>query len=91
MQKKTGYRIPGTRIRPEYSRIYWVVLALYPTRIRICTIRVLPVSVPNIKILKYVSKKHVFFALSVSSTRRAWPVLTPTHSLVFRNKQKLYL
>jgi hypothetical protein len=49
MQKKTGTRIPGTRIRPEYPGIYRVVLALYPTRIRSYTIRVLPVSVLNKK------------------------------------------
>jgi hypothetical protein len=44
-KKKTGTRISGTRIRPEYSGIYRVVLALYPSRIRSYTIRVLPVSV----------------------------------------------
>jgi hypothetical protein len=35
---------------PEYPGIYRVVLAPYLTQIRSCTIRVLPVSVPNIKI-----------------------------------------
>jgi hypothetical protein len=29
-----GTRIPGTRIRPEYLGIYWVVLVPYPTRIQ---------------------------------------------------------
>jgi hypothetical protein len=56
-KEKTGTRIPGSRIRPEYPGIYRVVLAPYPTRIRSCTIRVLLVSVPNIKILVSVSEK----------------------------------
>jgi hypothetical protein len=70
--EKTGTRIPGTRIRPEYPSIYRVVLAPYPTRIRSFSIRVLPVSVPNIKIPESVSEKQVF-ALSVSGTRRVYP------------------
>jgi hypothetical protein len=59
MQKKekTGTRFPDTRIRPEYPGIYRVVLVLYPTRIRSYSIRVLPVSVPNIKIHESVSEK----------------------------------
>jgi hypothetical protein len=56
-KKKTGTRIPGTRIRPEYPGIYRVVFAPYLTRIRSCIIRVLLVSVPNIKIHESVSKK----------------------------------
>jgi hypothetical protein len=64
-KKKTGTRIPGSRIRPEYSVIYRVVLVPYPTRIRSYSIRVLPVSVPNIKITESVSEKRVF-ALSLS-------------------------
>jgi hypothetical protein len=67
-----GTRIPGTRIRPEYPGIYRVVLAPYPTRIRSCSIRVLPVYVPNIKIPESVSKKRVF-VLFVSGTRRVYP------------------
>jgi hypothetical protein len=55
--EKTGTRIPGTHIRPEYSGVYRVVLAPYPTRIRSFNIRVLPVSVPNIKIPEFVSEK----------------------------------
>jgi hypothetical protein len=34
-----------------------VVLAPYPTRIRSCSIRVLPVSAPNIKIPEFVTEK----------------------------------
>jgi hypothetical protein len=67
-----GTRIPVTRIRPEYLGIYRVVLAPYPTRIRSCTIRVLTVSVPNIKILNLYPKKWVF-ALFVSGTRWVYP------------------
>jgi hypothetical protein len=52
-----GTRILGTRIRPEYPGIYRVVLIPYPTRIRSYSIRVLPVSVPNIKIPESVSEK----------------------------------
>jgi hypothetical protein len=55
--EKTGTRIPGTRIRPEYPGIYRVVIAPYPIRIRSFSIRVLPVSVPNIKIPESVSEK----------------------------------
>jgi hypothetical protein len=74
MQKKekTGTRIPGTRIRPEYPGIYRVVLAPYPTRIRRCTIRVLSISVPNIKILVSVSEKW-----SRISTRIWYPFQVP--------------
>jgi hypothetical protein len=67
-----GTRIPGTRIRPEYLGIFWVVLAPYPTRIRSYSIRVLPVSVPNIKLPEPVSEKQVL-ALPVSGTRRVYP------------------
>lgn len=47
-KKKMGTQNPGTRTRPKYPGIYRVVLALYP--IRTCTIRVLPICVPGIKI-----------------------------------------
>jgi hypothetical protein len=67
-KKKTGTRIPGTHIRHEYPGIYQVVLVPYPTRIRSCTIRVLPVSVPNIKIPVSVSEKW-----SRISTRIRYP------------------
>jgi hypothetical protein len=68
-----GTQILGTRIRPEYPSIYQVVLDPYSTRIRSCSfLRVLPVSIPNIKILEFVSKKRVF-ALSVSGTRWVYP------------------
>jgi hypothetical protein len=51
MQKRENcYPNSGTRIRPEYPGIYRVVLASYPTLIRSYSIRVLPVSVPNIKL-----------------------------------------
>jgi hypothetical protein len=66
-----GTRIPGTRIRPEYLGIFRVVLTPYLTRIRSYSIRVLPVSVPNIKLPKSVSKKRVL-ALLVSGTRRVY-------------------
>jgi hypothetical protein len=56
-KRKNGFQIPGTRIRPEYTSIYRVVLVPYPTRIRSYSIRVLPVSVPNIKIIESVSEK----------------------------------
>jgi hypothetical protein len=56
-KRKTSTRIPGTRIRPEYSSIYRVVLAPYSTRIRSYSIRVLPISVPNIKLPESVSEK----------------------------------
>jgi hypothetical protein len=49
MQKKTG--------TPEYLGIYRVVLVPYPTRIRSYSIRILPVSVSNIKIPESVSEK----------------------------------
>jgi hypothetical protein len=62
--EKTGTRIPGTRIRPKYSGIYRVVLTPYPTQIRSFNIRVLPVSIPNIKIPE---------SVSVSGTRRVYP------------------
>jgi hypothetical protein len=42
---------------PEYPGIYRVVLVPYPTRIRSYSIRVLPVSVPNIKIPGFISEK----------------------------------
>jgi hypothetical protein len=74
-----GTRIPGTRIRPEYPGIFRVVLAPYLTRIRSYSIRVLPVSVLNIKLPESVSEKRVL-ALPVSSTRRVYPTrftLTP--------------
>jgi hypothetical protein len=58
-------RIPGTRIRLEYPGIFRVVLAPYPTRIQSYSIRVLPVSVPNIKLPESVSEKRVL-ALPVS-------------------------
>jgi hypothetical protein len=67
-----GTRIPDTRIRPEYSGIYRVVLAPYLTQIRSCTIRVLLVSVPNIKILVLVSEKW-----SRISTRIGYPFRVP--------------
>jgi hypothetical protein len=67
-----GTRIPGTRIRPEYPGIFRVVLAPYPTRIRSYSIRVLPLSVPNIKLPKSVSEKRVL-TLLVSGTRRVYP------------------
>jgi hypothetical protein len=76
-KKKTGTRIPGTRIWPEYPGIYRVVLAPYPTRIRTCTIRVLPVSVPNIKntrIRKIVPNQYPY-PVPVSGTL---PVFTPS-------------
>jgi hypothetical protein len=73
MQKeKTGTRILGTRIRPEYPGIYRVILAPYPIRIRSYTIRVLPVSVPNIKIPVSVSEKW-----SRISTRIRYPFRVP--------------
>jgi hypothetical protein len=75
-KKKTGTRILGTRIRPEYPGIYRVVLAPYPTRIQSCTIRVLPVSVPNIKntrIRKMVPYQYPY-PVPVSGTL---PVFTP--------------
>jgi hypothetical protein len=50
MQKKTGTQNSGTHIRPEYPSIYRVVLTSYTTRIRNCTIWVLLVSIPDIKI-----------------------------------------
>jgi hypothetical protein len=67
-----GTQIPGTRIRPEYPGIFWVVLAPYPTRIRSYSIRVLPVFVPNIKLPESVSEKRVL-ALPVFGTRRVYP------------------
>jgi hypothetical protein len=75
-----GTRIPGTRIRPEYPGIYRVVLAPYPTRIRSHTIRVLPVSVPNLKntrirIRKMVPNQYPY-PVPVSGTL---PVFTPIH------------
>jgi hypothetical protein len=80
MQKKKK-RVP--EFRPEYSGIYRVVLALYPTRIWSCTIRVLPVSVPNIKIS--VSVKKRVFALSVSGTQRVYPTrFHPYHRPLMR-------
>jgi hypothetical protein len=66
-----GTRIPGTRIRPEYPGIFRVVLAPYPTQIRSYSIRVLPVSVLNIKLSESVSEKRVL-ALPVSGTRRVY-------------------
>jgi hypothetical protein len=51
-----GTWIPGTRIRPEYPGIYRVVFVPYPTRIRSYSIRVLSVSVLNIKIPESVSE-----------------------------------
>jgi hypothetical protein len=45
MQKKKN-----PRIRPEYPGIYRVVLVPYLIRVRICTIRLLTVSILNIKI-----------------------------------------
>jgi hypothetical protein len=60
-----GTRIPGTRIRPEYPGIYRVVLAPYPTRIRRYSIRVLLVSVPNIKILLFVSEKTGIYTIRI--------------------------
>jgi hypothetical protein len=63
-------RVP--EFRPNYLGIYRVVLAPYPTRIQSFSIRVLPVSVPNIKIPESVSEKRVF-VLSVSGTRRVYP------------------
>jgi hypothetical protein len=47
----------GTRIQPEYPGIYREVIVPYPTRIRSYSIRVLSVSVPNIKIPESVSEK----------------------------------
>jgi hypothetical protein len=70
-----GTQIPGIRIRPEYPGIFQVVLAPYPTRIRSYSIWVLPVSIPNIKLLESVSEKRVL-ALLVSGTRPVSP-LTP--------------
>jgi hypothetical protein len=58
----------GTRI----LGIFRVVLAPYPTRIRSYSIRVLPVSVPNIKLPEPVSEKWVL-ALPVSGTRQVYP------------------
>jgi hypothetical protein len=71
-KKKKGTRIPGTRIRPEYPGIYRVVLAPYLIRIQSCSIRILLVSVPNIKIPESVSEKWIF-TLSVSGTRWVYP------------------
>jgi hypothetical protein len=89
-----GTRIPGTRIRPEYPGIYRVFLVPYTTRIRSYSIRVLPVSVPNIKIPESVSEKRVF-VLSVSGTRRVYPTrfdpyspATPSGSSSTRRKWK---
>jgi hypothetical protein len=67
-----GTQIPGTRIRPEYPDIFRVVLASYPTQIRSYSIRVLPVSVLNIKLPESISEKQVL-ALPVSVTRRVYP------------------
>jgi hypothetical protein len=84
-KKKTGTRIPGTRIRPKYPGIYWVVLAPYPTRIRSCTIRVLPVFVPNIKYL-YLYPKNGPELVAVSGTRFGYPAcFHPYISLIKHN------
>jgi hypothetical protein len=66
-----GTRIPGTRIRPIYPSIFRLVLAPYLTRIQSYSIRVLPVSAPNIKLPESVSEKRVL-ALPVSSTRQVY-------------------
>jgi hypothetical protein len=96
MQKKekTGTRIPGIRIRPEYPGIYRVVLAPYPTRIRSYTIRVLPVSVPNIKntrirIRKMVPNQYPY-PVPVSGTL---PVFTPKkyHTTIVDLMHKVYM
>jgi hypothetical protein len=71
MQEKKK-RVPGTRIRPKYPGIFRVVLDPYPTQIRSYSIRVLPVSVPNIKLPESISEKRVF-ALPVSGTRQVYP------------------
>ena len=81
MQKKKKwvpeFRVP--RIRPEYPGIYRVVLAPYPTRIWSYNIRVLPVSVPNIKLPESVSEKngylHYPYPVPDGYTR---PVFTPS-------------
>jgi hypothetical protein len=86
-KKKTGTRIPGTRIRPEYPGIYRVVLTPYPTRIWSCTIRVLPVSVPNIKIFVSVSEKT-----GICTIRIEYPTGIPdpfSPLLVTRQRSKL--
>jgi hypothetical protein len=58
---------------PEYSCIYRVVLAPYPTRIRSCTIQVLPVSVSNIKIVESVSEKTNIYTIHIQY-RRVYPI-----------------
>ena len=64
MQKKTG--------TPEYLGIYRVVLVPYPTQIRSYSIRVLPVSIPNIKIPESVSEKT-----GICTTRIRYPTGIP--------------
>jgi hypothetical protein len=56
-KKKTGTRISGTRIRPEYPGIFQIVLASYLSQIQSYSIRLLAVSVPNIKLSESVSGK----------------------------------
>lgn len=58
-----GTRNPNTRTRPKYPGIYWVVLALYP--IQTCTIRVLPLCVPGIKIPESVYEKMGIYTIRI--------------------------
>jgi hypothetical protein len=77
-KRKTGTRIPGTCIRPECSGIYRVVLAPYRTQIRNYSIRILPISVPNIKIPESVSEKTDIYTISI---RYPTGILDPFSSL----------
>jgi hypothetical protein len=52
-----GTRAPGTRIRPQVPGICRVIGILYPSCIRRHLIRVVSVSVPNLKIPVFVSEK----------------------------------
>jgi hypothetical protein len=63
MQKKKK-RVPEFRVPISDTNIR-VVLVPYPNRIRSYSIRVLPVTIPNIKITEFVSEKTIICTICI--------------------------